>query len=251
MNKRVWPVILMAVCFSLMASGLSADNVSDKQFEKDLQEATVTLYFNTEEGDLVPACSAVAFYRGEGNTYLFMTSSACVADDLVLREYGDLVFELDFYLAFNEAGQTNMFPAELARVFLSSEAYSGGIAIFQTVLYRNIPVIPLSLDETYIGEKLVSFSPVGNPGKPLLNGSVTEPQPKDPLNVNGMKNSSVIVMNFDLNNGVKPSVTDPVIVSLDRRSIVAIFVGTANYLGMEQPVAVPLHRILLPLDFIK
>lgn len=251
MKKSVWLVVLMAVCFLLMAAGLSADNVSDKQFESDLQKATVTLYFGSEEGDMAPICSAVAFHRGEGNTYLFITSSACIADDLVLREYGDLVFELDFYLFFNEAGQVGMFPAKLIRVFLSSEPYGGGIAIFQVVLYRNIPVIPFSLEETYTGEKLVSFSPVGNPGKPVLHGSITEPKVKDPLLVNEIPNSNVAVMNFDLNNGVKPSVTDPVIVSLDRRSIIAIFVGTANYLGMEQPVAVPIRRIFLPPDFIK
>ena len=249
-NKFMRLAVLMAVCFSLMAAGISADNVSDKQFESDLQKATVTLYTSTEEGDMIPICSAVAFKR-DVNTYLFITSSDCVADNIVLREFGDLIAEMDFYLAFNEAGQVEMFPAKLAAIFLSSQPYGGGFVFFQSVLYRNIPVIPLATGETYVGEKLVNFSPVGNPGKPLFNGSVTEPKLEVPLFLNGMPNSNIAVLNFDLNNGAKLSVADPVIVSRDRRAIVAIFMGTADYLGMEQPVAVPIRRIFFPSNYTK
>ncbi|PIT88080.1 MAG: hypothetical protein COU29_03640 [Candidatus Magasanikbacteria bacterium CG10_big_fil_rev_8_21_14_0_10_36_32] len=240
----IWLVILVAIMFSMLTTSVSSDEISDQQLERDLQKATATVYINTDEGDMEPICSAVAFKRGADNTYYFITSSDCLGDDLVVSLFGDVITEMDFYLAFNQAGKVKMFPAKITQVIRSQQLYGGGVVIFQSVLYWNIPVIPLATDSMKAGEKIINYSLISNPDQPIFNGWVTRMKVSKPLVVNGIENFNAIVLCVNQNIDNKLAVSDPIIVSRDQRVIVAIFVGTANYFGVKKPAAVPINKII-------
>ena len=126
-------IVALAMASALLLTSSFSDNIgvaragedSSDMVEHELTRATALLYVGTDEGDLLPVCSAVEFKRNKGNTcytYYFLTTAECVMDDRtldqVLEEFGQemvkFISEADFYWTFNDGGHKLFYPAKVA-----------------------------------------------------------------------------------------------------------------------------------------
>lgn len=253
MQNKFWRlVILMMVCGLLMMSAALADDSSNNRLKSDLKAATALLYRVADEGDgdIIPAgCSMVAFSRSPGNVYRFLTSAECVVHDGTLRlldsEAVEALKDLEFYLVFSEPGPKVFYPARITQLFFNQQSNEGGIIVVEATLFRHIPVIPLVTGDLKINERIVNFAPTSDLTDSLLNGRIVKIRFRNPLVVNYKNNSSAILLRLGDSKTGQTDVSNPVIISRDKKTIIAILVGMVKYHGKEMWAAVPINKILL------
>lgn len=251
-------ILALAMALALLFIAPLSDNVgvaiageySSDQAERDIAKATALLYVGTEEGDLVPICSAVAFQRVAGNTYYFLTAAECIVDDWAMEEFGqemvELIPKMDFYLTFNEGGPKLFYPAKMVG-FFGQNGNDAQIMILQATLFRNIPVFPLSLRKLKTGESVINYAAMENPGKPTRKGKVVKIKFKKPVEIDGKKKPGAVLLR--MGKGVRipdGMVYDPVIISRDRKVVVAILIGQTKYRGSDKAVAIPITVDRIP-----
>lgn len=212
----------------------SGNAAATNDLEKRFRSATALLYAQTEDGGFKMMCTATAFEK-KGKMTRFVTAAHCLAEDDTTHERVE-VEKTNWFITFDEPHNKNLMEAQVVAV--GYQHRGDDFAVVEVELAKDVPLIPLAASDPVLGENVSNFaSPLGL-GKQLFRGHVSmealdRPVVADSIN---WKGATLLQMSSG------PGSSGSSIVSLHQKGIVAFLVGTIQFRGSPNIVAIPVSK---------
>lgn len=202
--------------------------------EKNFRSATALLYAQTEDGGFKMMCTATAFEK-KGKMTRFVTAAHCLAEDDTAHERVE-VEKTNWFITFDEPHNKNLMEAKVVAV--GYQHRGDDFAVVEVELPKDVPLIPLASHDPVLGENVSNFaSPLGL-GKQLFRGHVSMEALDRPVIADSINWKGATLLQMSSGPGSSGSS----IVSLQQKGIVAFLVGTIQFRGSPNIVAIPVSK---------
>jgi len=217
-----------------VARAESASGSSTSDLEKSFRSATALLYAQTEDGGFKMMCTATAFEK-KGKMTRFVTAAHCLAEDDTTHERVE-VEKTNWFITFDEPHNKNLMEAKVVAV--GYQHRGDDFAVVEVELPKDVPLIPLAANDPQLGENVSNFaSPLGL-GKQLFRGHVSMEALDRPVIADSINWKGATLLQMSSGPGSSGSS----IVSLHQKGIVAFLVGTIQFRGSPNIVAIPVSK---------
>jgi hypothetical protein len=213
----------------------ACDNKNLSAIEKDFCRATAILYAEDESGSKQNLCSVTAFER-KGKVYRFLTAAHCVAEDGEDKTVD--VVPTKFYITFDETGIQRYYPVKVIGV--GYQHRGDDFAVLEATLDRDVPTIPISTADAATGEKITNFAAPHGYGIQLFRGHVSKDTLDRPVVEGDINWTGGVLLN--LMGG--PGSSGSAVVSVEKKAIVAVFVGRVGNGNFQVRVGLKASRFL-------